>query len=94
MRQNNQIELNLGTGAKGEAPSIAAREKQLKSTRPLDIARLRSSRIEALQAIPQARIGRPGRTAHWAAGFHLAWVAVFYERHLWPEPVRFQIVRH
>jgi RNA-directed DNA polymerase len=26
MRQNNQVELNLGTGAKGEAPNAAARE--------------------------------------------------------------------
>jgi RNA-directed DNA polymerase len=28
MRQNNQIELNLGTGAKGEAPSAAAQETE------------------------------------------------------------------
>src|SRR6201986_1998640 len=28
MRQKNQIELNLGTGAKGEAPSAAAQETE------------------------------------------------------------------
>jgi RNA-directed DNA polymerase len=33
MRQNNQIELNLGTGAKGKAPSIAARETEARAAR-------------------------------------------------------------
>ena len=28
MRQKNQVELNLGTGAKGEAPRVAAQETE------------------------------------------------------------------
>src|SRR5262249_59840622 len=28
MRQKNQVELNLGTGAKGEAPNVAAQETE------------------------------------------------------------------
>ena len=31
MRQNNQIELNLGTGAKGEAPNAAAQETEART---------------------------------------------------------------
>ncbi len=31
MRQKNQIELNLGTGAKGEAPSVAAQESEARA---------------------------------------------------------------
>src|SRR3974390_2235526 len=31
MRQNNQVELNLGTGAKGEAPSAAAQETEARA---------------------------------------------------------------
>jgi RNA-directed DNA polymerase len=33
MRQNNQIELNLGTGAKGEAPSAAAQATEARAVR-------------------------------------------------------------
>src|ERR671930_382950 len=31
MRQNNQVELNLGTGASGEAASVAAREPEARA---------------------------------------------------------------
>src|SRR5262249_61638258 len=31
MRQKNQVELNLGTGAKGEAPSAAAQESEARA---------------------------------------------------------------
>jgi RNA-directed DNA polymerase len=31
MRQKNQIELNLGTGAKGEAPNAAAQEPEARA---------------------------------------------------------------
>src|SRR6202051_2115944 len=31
MRQKNQVELNLGTGAKGEAPSTAAQESEARA---------------------------------------------------------------
>src|SRR5258708_18631109 len=33
MRQKNQVELNLGTGAKGEAPSAAARESEARTAK-------------------------------------------------------------
>jgi len=33
MRQNNQVELNLGTGARGEAPSAAAQETEARAAR-------------------------------------------------------------
>ncbi len=33
MRQNNQVELNLGTGAKGEAPSAAAQETEARTAK-------------------------------------------------------------
>jgi RNA-directed DNA polymerase len=33
MRQKNQIELNLGTGARGEAPSTAAQETEARAAR-------------------------------------------------------------
>jgi RNA-directed DNA polymerase len=33
MRQKNQIELNLGTGAKGEAPSVAAQETEARAAK-------------------------------------------------------------
>ena len=33
MRQKNQVELNLGTGAKGEAPSAAAQEAEARAAR-------------------------------------------------------------
>jgi len=33
MRQNNQVELNLGTGAKGEAPSIAAQAAEARAAK-------------------------------------------------------------
>jgi hypothetical protein len=33
MRQNNQVELNLGTGAKGEAPSAAAQETEARAAK-------------------------------------------------------------
>src|SRR5882757_1113503 len=33
MRQKNQVELNLGTGAKGEAPSHAAQETEARAAR-------------------------------------------------------------
>src|SRR5258707_690075 len=33
MRQKNQVELNLGTGAKGEAPSPAARESEARTAK-------------------------------------------------------------
>ena len=33
MRQKNQVELNLGTGAKGEAPSAAAQETEARAAR-------------------------------------------------------------
>src|SRR5262250_1159879 len=31
MRQKNQVELNLGTGAKGEAPNVAAQETEARA---------------------------------------------------------------
>src|SRR5216684_8455701 len=34
MRQKNQVELNLDTGAKGEAPSTAAQETEARAARP------------------------------------------------------------
>jgi RNA-directed DNA polymerase len=34
MRQNNQVELNLGTGATGEARSIAAQETEARAAKP------------------------------------------------------------
>ena len=33
MRQKNQVELNLGTGAKGEAPSAAAQETEARAAK-------------------------------------------------------------
>jgi len=33
MRQKNQIDLNLGTGAKGEAPSAAAQETEARAAK-------------------------------------------------------------
>jgi hypothetical protein len=40
MRQKNQVELNLGTGAEGEARSAAAREPEMRARRkPVSNAR-------------------------------------------------------
>jgi RNA-directed DNA polymerase len=33
MRQKNQVELNLGTGAEGEAPSVAAQETEVRAAK-------------------------------------------------------------
>ena len=33
MRQNNQVELNLGTGTKGEAPNAAAQETEARAAK-------------------------------------------------------------
>jgi RNA-directed DNA polymerase len=43
MRQKNQVELNLGTGAKGEALNAAARETEARATKA-GLERRRSQR--------------------------------------------------
>ena len=46
MRQKNQIELNSGTGAEGEALSAAVREIEASAARPVSNARRADEVIE------------------------------------------------
>jgi RNA-directed DNA polymerase len=49
MRQNNQVELNLRTGAKGKAPSFAARESEARAAKtPLERPAFAGPSMEAV----------------------------------------------
>ena len=54
MRQNNQVDLNLGTEAKGEAPSIAAQGTEARAAKAVgltsgDLRCVSATRLRSLQ---------------------------------------------